>query len=89
MDLQRLVHDRVPFRARGSAPLAVFGQRQIQRIEQRDNFLARRQMREVRPRAECFLIEVIKCSQPAREELSIDDALGKALDTPEAHATIR
>ena len=60
MDLQRLVHDRVPFGAGGGAAAAVFRHRQMQRVQQCDDFLARRQMRHVRPRAERRLVEVVE-----------------------------
>ena len=83
VDLERLVHDRIPFGAGGGAALAVFRQRQMQRIEQRDDFLARGDMRQARPRAERRLVEVVERGQAAREEFAIDDALGETIDPAE------
>src|SRR6185369_5246413 len=86
VDLQWLVHDRVPFRACGGAPFAVLGERKLQRIEQRNHFLTRRHMRKIWTRAERFFVELIERRKPAREKLAIDHTLGKALHAAEAHA---
>ena len=41
MDPQRLVHDRIPFRTGGGAPLANCGHWQVQQVEQGDYFPSR------------------------------------------------
>ena len=74
MELQRLVHDRVPFRTGGGAPLAIIGQRQVQQVEQSDYFLSR------------GVVEIIERGQAAWEKFAIDHALGEAVDPAEAHA---
>lgn len=60
MDLQRLALDGIPFRAGGCVQFAVLGQRQMQRIEQRNYFVTRCNMRLVRPLAEGRLVEIVE-----------------------------
>src|SRR5215831_3208440 len=71
VDLQRLVHDRLPFGAGGGAALAVFRQRQAQRSQQRIDLLSRGQMRQVRPGAERRLVQFVEGGQPAREKFAV------------------
>ena len=59
---------------------------QAQGIEQADDFLARRDMRHVRPGAKRRLVEIVKRGQPAREKFAIDHALCKTIHAAEAHA---
>src|SRR5262249_53796264 len=85
VNLEGLVHDREPFGTGSGPSLSILRQRQLQGIENRNDFFPRRHMREVWPRAECVLIEVIKRGQPSREKFAIDNAFCKAIDAAKTH----
>src|SRR5262245_38937757 len=85
VNLEGLVHDGEPFRAGGRAPFSILRQRQLQGIKNPNDFFSRCQMRKVWPRAECFLIKIIKRGQSSREKFPVDNAFSKAFDAPKAH----
>src|SRR5262249_18426212 len=86
VNLEGLVHDGEPFRAGGGASFSMFRQRQLQGIENRNDFFSRRHMRKVWPRTERFLVEIIKRGQSSGEKFTIDNAFSKAIYTPKAHS---
>ena len=87
--LERLVLGGEPFGARrGAAPAASRRSAASARRSARD-LLPRGHMRQVRPRAERGLVEIVERGQAAREELAEDHALGKAFGRAEAEAQRR
>src|SRR4029079_6676502 len=86
VDLERLVHDGEPLRAGGGTPPAILRQRQLQRVENRNDFFSRVQLREFWPRAKCLLIQIIERGQSAREKFTIDNTFSKAVDATKTHS---
>ena len=86
VNLKGLVHDGKPFRAGGGAPFTILRQRQLQGIENRNDFFSRSHVREVWPRTECFLVQIIKRGQPSREKLTINNTFSKAFDASKTHS---
>src|SRR5262249_38632873 len=85
VNLQRLVHDRVPFCARRGASPTVLTEGKMKGIEERDHFLPGSHMRQVRARAQRLFVEIIERGEPARKEFAINHTLGKPFNAPESH----
>lgn len=83
MDLDRPVERGEPFGASKGAAAAFFVNRQTQGGEERLHLLARGDVRQVRPRAERHLIDVVERGEAAREEFAVDHALGEAFGAAE------
>src|SRR4029078_2567255 len=86
VNLEGLIHDREPFRAGSGTPFTILRHRQLQRIQQRNDFLSRRHVREVWPRTKRLLVKIFKRDKSSREKFPIDDAFGKALDASKTHS---
>ena len=86
VNLQGLIHDGEPFRAGGGTPFTILRQRQLQSIENRNDFFSRGHVREVWPRTKRFLIQIIERGQSSREKFTIDNAFGKAIDASKTHS---
>src|SRR5437660_7490085 len=83
--VERLIERGEPLGARRSTPPATLVERQPQRVEQRSYLLLGCQMHRSWRGAEGRLVETVDGSQPAREELAVDDALREALGDAESH----
>src|SRR5689334_10838945 len=81
---QRARLRREPLLAGRGAPHATLVERQLQRAQQRLDLLARRDMRQARPRAERLLVEAVERGQSPRIELAEDHAFGETVDRAEA-----
>src|SRR4249919_4038948 len=86
VNLEGLIHDGEPFRTGSSTPFTILRQRQLQSIENRNDFFSRGHVREVWPRTKCFLIQIIERGQSSREKFTIDNAFGKAIDASKTHS---
>src|SRR5882724_13363280 len=84
VDFERLVDLVEPFGpVRRAAPAALV-ERKLQLAQQARHLFARRDMAEIRARAERRLVDVVERGETARKELAIDHAFGKAVDGAEA-----
>src|SRR5437764_5355768 len=84
VQLERLALGRLPGRAVGGAPAPALVDRQLERLDQGRDLLARRHMREIGTRPQGLLVERVERGQAAWKELAKHHALGEAVDGAEA-----
>src|SRR5579871_2607214 len=82
--IERFVCGRGPFGTRGRAAFAALVHRQLQGLDQRLDLVARGEMRRIRARPECALLDVVEGSKPAGKIFAIDHPLGEAVDRAES-----
>src|SRR5258708_13972163 len=81
---ERLSRGGDPFSAGRDASLAALVDRQLERVDQDFDLVARRDVRDGRPLAKRVFVDIVERGEPAREKLAIDHPLGKSVGGAEA-----
>src|SRR5262249_2805540 len=79
LKLERLIQGGGPFGAGGGAAAAALVEGELKAVDERAHLLVRGHVRHARTSAERRLVEVVEGAQPARKQLAIDKAFGKAV----------